>query len=42
MFGPSRDMGGSGRAENTLRIAFANADAAGIATLFERLSALTH
>ena len=42
MFGPTRDMGGSGRAENTLRIAFANANAAGIATLFERLSALTH
>ena len=41
MFGPTRDMGGSGRAENTLRIAFANADAAGIATLFDRLSALT-
>jgi len=41
MFGPTRDMGGSGRAENTLRIAFANADAAGIATLFDRLSGLT-
>ena len=41
MFGPTRDIGGSGRAENTLRIAFANADAAGIATLFDRLSGLT-
>jgi aspartate/methionine/tyrosine aminotransferase len=37
MFGPRRAAGGSGRAERTLRIAFANADRAGIATLFDRL-----
>ena len=40
MFGPPRAAGGSGRAEATLRIAFANADRAGIATLFDRLRAL--
>ncbi len=38
MFGPTRAEGGSGRAEATLRIAFANVDRAGIATLFERLA----
>ena len=38
MFGPTRAEGGSGRAESTLRIAYANVDAAGIATLFERLA----
>lgn len=37
MFGPLRDQGGTGRAEATLRIAFANADPDGIATLFDRL-----
>lgn len=37
MFGPLRDQGGTGRAEATLRIAFANADLDGISTLFERL-----
>lgn len=37
MFGPLRSDGGSGRAERSLRIAFANADADGIATLFNRL-----
>ena len=41
MFGPTRAQGGSGRAEATLRIAFANADTRGIATLFDRLGALT-
>ena len=40
MFGPLRAEGGSGRAEATLRIAFANADRDGIATLFDRLRAL--
>jgi aspartate/methionine/tyrosine aminotransferase len=41
MFGPTRAEGGSGRAERTLRIAFANADRAGIATLFDRLGEVT-
>jgi aspartate/methionine/tyrosine aminotransferase len=41
MFGPLRAEGGSGRAEATLRIAFANADRAGIATLFDRLGDAT-
>ncbi len=41
MFGPTLAQGGSGRAERTLRIAFANADAEGIATLFDRLDAVT-
>jgi aspartate/methionine/tyrosine aminotransferase len=41
MFGPLRAEGGSGRAEATLRIAFANADRAGIATLFDRLGDVT-
>ena len=40
MFGPRRDAGGDGRAEATLRIAFANADRDGIAALFDRLSGL--
>jgi aspartate/methionine/tyrosine aminotransferase len=40
MFGPRREAGGTGRAEATLRIAFANADRAGIAALFNRLAAL--
>ena len=41
MFGPRRQAGGSGRAEATLRVAFANADRAGIATLFDRLRTVT-
>ena len=41
MFGPSREAGGSGRAEATLRIAFANADRDGIAVLFARLAEVT-
>ncbi|WGH78278.1 aminotransferase [Jannaschia ovalis] len=41
MFGPRRDAGGSGRAEATLRIAFANADTDGIAMLFDRLREVT-
>ena len=40
MFGPRRAEGGSGRAEATLRIAFANADRDGIAQLFARLAEL--
>lgn len=40
MFGPSA-VRGMGRAEQSLRIAFANADQAGIQTLFQRLRALT-
>ena len=41
MFGPLRAQGGSGRAEATLRIAYANADLDGIATLFDRLAEVT-
>ncbi|WP_109564809.1 aminotransferase [Jannaschia seohaensis] len=41
MFGPTREQGGSGRAEATLRIAYANADLQGIATLFDRLRDVT-
>ncbi|WP_179380400.1 aminotransferase [Jannaschia marina] len=41
MFGPLRTEGGTGRAEGSLRIAFANADADGIATLFDRLDDVT-
>ncbi|SFI40655.1 aminotransferase [Jannaschia pohangensis] len=41
MFGPLRAQGGSGRAGATLRIAFANADLDGIATLFDRLRDVT-
>jgi aspartate/methionine/tyrosine aminotransferase len=40
MFGPLRSQGGTGQAEATLRIAFANADRAGIADLVDRLAAL--
>jgi aspartate/methionine/tyrosine aminotransferase len=40
MFGPRREEGGDGRAEATLRIAFANVDRTGIATLFDRLARL--
>ena len=38
MFGPTRTEGGDGSAERHLRIAFANADAAGIGSLFDRLA----
>ncbi len=41
MFGPKRTQGGDGSAERQLRIAFANIDSAGIATLAERLAAVT-
>jgi aspartate/methionine/tyrosine aminotransferase len=40
MFGPLRSEGGGGQAEGTLRIAFANADAAGLAEVCDRLAAL--
>ena len=40
MFGPTRAQGGAGRAERSLRIAFANADRDGIGTLFARLRAM--
>jgi aspartate/methionine/tyrosine aminotransferase len=40
MFNPLRAQGGTGRAEATLRIAFANANIDGITTLFERLRAI--
>ena len=40
MFGPRRTEGGTGQAEATLRIAFANADAAGLAEVVARLAAL--
>lgn len=40
MFGPRRAEGGTGQAEGTLRIAFANADAAGLAEVVGRLAAL--
>ncbi len=39
MFGPTRAQGGDGAPERDLRIAFANADAAGIADLGRRLQA---
>lgn len=41
MFGPSRAQGGAGQAEATLRIAFANADRAGLSELVSRLGRLT-
>lgn len=41
MFGPLKAQGGSGQAEATLRIAFANADAAGLDEMVTRLSAIT-
>lgn len=41
MFGRTRAQGGSGQAESTLRIAFANADRAGLADLVTRLAPLT-
>jgi aspartate/methionine/tyrosine aminotransferase len=40
MFGPRLEEGGDGQAEATLRIAFANADAAGLAEVCDRLAAL--
>jgi aspartate/methionine/tyrosine aminotransferase len=40
MFGPLRAEGGTGQAEATLRIAFANADAAGLEEVVRRLAAL--
>jgi aspartate/methionine/tyrosine aminotransferase len=40
MFGPLRAEGGDGQAEATLRIAFANADAAGLAEVCDRLAGL--
>jgi aspartate/methionine/tyrosine aminotransferase len=40
MFGPLRAEGGTGQAEATLRIAFANADRAGIGVVVDRLAAL--
>ena len=41
MFGPLKHEGGNGLAETTLRLAFANADASGLADLGDRLAALT-
>ncbi len=41
MFGPLKAQGGSGQAEATLRIAFANADAAGLDEMVNRLAAIT-
>ncbi len=40
MFGPLRAEGGTGQAEATLRIAFANADATGLDEVVRRLAAL--
>nr|WP_238475714.1 aminotransferase [Rhodophyticola sp. CCM32] len=40
MFGPTRDQGGHGQAEASLRIAFANADSAGLARVVDRLKTL--
>ena len=40
MFGPSRAQGGTGQAEATLRIAFANADQAGLVRVVDRLVGL--
>ncbi len=41
MFGPLREEGGEGMAETSLRLAFANADAAGLAEVGRRLDALS-
>jgi aspartate/methionine/tyrosine aminotransferase len=41
MFGPRREAGGDGQAEATLRIAFANADAAGLAEVCDRLAGIS-
>jgi aspartate/methionine/tyrosine aminotransferase len=40
MFGPRREEGGTGQAEATLRIAFANADRRGLAEVVDRLATL--
>ena len=40
MFGPTRDNGGDGQAETTLRVAFANADRDGLSEVIDRLAAL--
>ena len=40
MLGPRIDQGGTGQAEATLRIAFANADATGLVRVVDRLAAL--
>jgi aspartate/methionine/tyrosine aminotransferase len=40
MFGPRKAQGGTGQAEATLRIAFANADRAGLVQVVDRLAAL--
>ena len=40
MFGPTRDKGGDGQAETTLRVAFANADRDGLSEVIDRLAAL--
>ncbi|MEO1274927.1 MAG: aminotransferase [Pseudomonadota bacterium] len=42
MFGPRQDEGGDGSAERQLRVAFANADEAGIQELVKRLAAATN
>lgn len=41
MFGPLRGEGGDGQAETTLRLAFANADADGLAEVGRRIAALS-
>ncbi|RMA42011.1 aminotransferase [Rhodophyticola porphyridii] len=41
MFGPTRAEGGDGQAEASLRIAFANADAEGLAQVVDRLAGVT-
>jgi len=41
MFGPRKAEGGDGQAEATLRIAFANADVAGLAEVCDRLGAVS-
>jgi aspartate/methionine/tyrosine aminotransferase len=41
MFGPTRARGGAGQAEATLRVAFANADRAGLNELANRLAPIT-
>ncbi|PLS20558.1 aminotransferase [Neptunicoccus cionae] len=41
MFSPRKSEGGNGHAERHIRIAFANADRKGIATLFTRLAAFS-
>ncbi|QXT38696.1 aminotransferase [Gymnodinialimonas ceratoperidinii] len=41
MFGPTRAQGGAGQAEATLRVAFANADRAGLDELANRLAPIT-